>query len=101
MISFESLTDYYLRTILTIIINNILEKYNLSDRVVSIITDNTYNNNTLIKELNSYINKAINKSFLNSNIIRIPCFIHIIQLALKALLSKIRLTLKNKTLVIV
>ena len=55
----------------------------------------------MIKELNSYINKAINKSFLNSNIIRIPCFIHIIQLALKALLSKIRLTLKNKTLVIV
>ena len=69
MIGFKSLTDCYSRAALTIVINNILEKYNLSNRVISITTDNIYNNNTLIKELNSYINKAINKGFLNSNII--------------------------------
>jgi hypothetical protein len=101
MIGFESLTDYHLKAALAIIINNVLEKYNLSDRVVSITTDNVYNNSTLIKELNSYINKAIDKSFLNGNITRIPCLTHVIQLALKALLGKIRLTPKNETLIIV
>jgi hypothetical protein len=78
-----------------------LEKYNLLDWVVLIITNNAYNNSTLIKELNSYINKAINKGFLNGNIIYILCLVYIIQLALKALLGKIRLTPKNKTLVII
>jgi hypothetical protein len=95
------LTDYYSGAILTIVINSILEKYNLLDRVLLITTNNIYNNNTLIKELNSYINKAIKKRFLNSNIIYILCLIYVIQLALKALLGKIRLASKNKTLVVV
>jgi argonaute-like protein implicated in RNA metabolism and viral defense len=72
------LTDYYLRAILTVVINSILEKYNLLDWVLLIITNNIYNNSTLIKELNSYINKAIKKRFLNSNIICILCLAHII-----------------------
>jgi hypothetical protein len=95
------LTDYYSGAALTIVINGILEKYNLSDRVLLITTNNIYNNGTLIKELNSYINEAIKKRFLNGNIIRIPCLAHVIQLALKALLGKIRLAPKNKTLVAV
>jgi argonaute-like protein implicated in RNA metabolism and viral defense len=78
MISFESLIDYYLGAILIIVINSILEKYNLLDWVLLIITNNIYNNSTLIKELNSYINKAIEKRFLNSNIIYILCLIYII-----------------------
>jgi len=78
MISFESLIDYYLGAVLIIVINSILEKYNLLDWVLLIITNNIYNNGTLIKELNSYINKAIKKRFLNSNIIRILCLIYII-----------------------
>jgi hypothetical protein len=78
MISFKSLIDYYLKAALTIVINSILEKYNLLDRVLLITTNNTYNNSTLIKELNSYINKAIKKRFLNGNIIYIPCLIYVI-----------------------
>jgi hypothetical protein len=101
IINFKSLTDYYLKALLIKVINNLLEKYNISNRVTLIITHNIFNNNTFIKELNSYINKTINRSFLKSNITHIPYFIHIIQLALKALLSKIRFTLINKTLIIV
>jgi hypothetical protein len=78
MISFKSLIDCHLGAALTIVINSILEKYNLLDWVLLIIINNTYNNSTLIKELNSYINKAIKKRFLNSNIIYIPCLIYII-----------------------
>jgi hypothetical protein len=78
MISFKSLTDYYLRATLTIVVNSILEKYNLLNRVLLITTNNVYNNSTLIKELNSYINKAIKKRFLNSNITHIPCLVYII-----------------------
>jgi hypothetical protein len=72
------LIDYYLGDALTIVINSILEKYNLLNRVLLITTNNIYNNNTLIKELNSYINKAIKKRFLNNNITHIPCLIYII-----------------------
>jgi hypothetical protein len=78
MISFKSLIDYYLGAALMPIVNNVLKKYNLLNWVVLIITNNAYNNSTLIKELNSYINKAINKGFLNGNIIYILCLIYII-----------------------
>jgi hypothetical protein len=78
MISFESLTDYYLGAVLTIVINGILEKYNLLNRVLLITTNNVYNNSTLIKELNSYINEAIKKRFLNSNITHISCLVYVI-----------------------
>jgi hypothetical protein len=101
MIGFESLTDCYSGAALAVVVNGILEKYNLLDRVLLITTDNVYNNGTLIKELNSYINEAIEKRFLNGNITRIPCLAHVIQLALKALLGKIRLAPKNETLVAV
>ena len=73
-----SLIGYYLRVIFIIIINSILKKYSLLNRVLLITTNNIYNNNTLIKELNSYINKAIKKRFFNSNIIYILCLIYII-----------------------
>ena len=49
MISFESLIDYYLGAALTIVVNGILEKYNLLDWVLLITTNNAYNNSTLIK----------------------------------------------------
>ena len=101
MIGFKSLIDYYSEAALAIVINSILEKYNLLDRVLLIITNNINNNSTLIKELNSYINEAIKKRFLNDNITHILCLTYIIQLALKALLDKIRLAPKNKTLIIV
>ena len=78
MIGFKSLIDYYLGASLIKVINNLLEKYNISDWVISIIINNIYNNSTIIKELNSYINKAINKGFLKGNIIYIPCLLYII-----------------------
>ena len=101
MIGFKSLINYYLRALLIKVVNDLLKKYNILNRVTLIIINNIFNNNTLIKELNSYINKTINKSFFKSNIIYILCFAYIIQLALKALLSKICLTLINKTLIVV
>ena len=101
MINFKSLINYYLKALLIKVINNLLKKYNISDRVTSIIIDNISNNSTFIKEFNSYINEVINKGFFKSNIIRILCFIYIIQLALKALLNKIRFTLINETLITV
>jgi hypothetical protein len=78
MISFKSLIDCYLGAILAIVINSILEKYNLLDRVLLIITNNIYNNSTLIKELNSYINEAIKKRFFNGNITHILCLVYVI-----------------------
>jgi hypothetical protein len=73
-----SLIGYYLRVIFIIIINSILKKYSLLNRVLLITTNNIYNNSTLIKELNSYINKIIKKRFFNNIIIYILCLIYII-----------------------
>ena len=98
MIGFESLTDCHSGAILAQVVNGVFEKHKLSDRVLSITTDNASNNSTLIKELNSYINEAIEKGFLNGRITHIPCLAHVLQLALKALLGKIRLAPKNETL---
>ena len=78
MIGFKSLIDYYLGALLIKVVNNLLEKYNILDRVILIIINNIYNNGTIIKELNSYINNAINKGFLKGNIICVPCLLYII-----------------------
>ena len=101
MIGFESLTDCHSGAILAQVVNSVLEKHKISDRVLSITTDNASNNGTLIKELNSYINEAMAKGFFNGKITHIPCLAHVLQLALKALLGKIRLAPKNETLVAV
>ena len=81
-------------------VNSVIRKFGLTDRVVSITTDNAASNGIMISEINTCFDKVFsNGRFLSGLIQHIPCLAHIIQLALKALLGKIRLWLTNDTFI--
>lgn len=95
LIGFENLKDCHSGRNLAKVVNDLLHKFKLSGRITSITTDDASNNGTLLMEVNQYLEEALAKSFLDGNIQHIPCLSHVIQLGLKALLGKIRITPKN------
>jgi uncharacterized NAD-dependent epimerase/dehydratase family protein len=78
MIGFESLIDCYLGALFAKVVNDLIEKYKILDWVILIIINNVYNNGIMVKELNSYINEAINKGLFKGNIICISCLLYVI-----------------------
>ncbi len=59
------------------IVINILESFNIRDRVLVFIIDNASNNLTLLNSLNKLLAKSINDIFVK-DIIRLPYFTHVI-----------------------
>ncbi len=74
---FEFINKEYLDRALSRIVINILESFNIRDRVLTLIIHNTSNNLTLLNSLNELLIKSINNIFVK-NIIRLPYFIYII-----------------------
>jgi hypothetical protein len=100
LIGFESLQDVHSGAALASVVNELLKKYCIEHRVVSITTDNARNNGTMMTQINEYLEEAFaNTRFLDGKIQHIPCLSHIIQLALKELLGAIRLRPTNDTLI--
>ncbi|KAJ5743328.1 hypothetical protein N7533_010430, partial [Penicillium manginii] len=95
LLGFEPLHGAHSRVNLNKVLLQVLKDRRLLDRIFSVTTDNTTNNETLIR--------ALQESLLSSgaistreSIVRIPYMAHVIQLCLKQLLGHIRATPKNK-----
>ena len=86
LLRFEFVNEEYSDRALSHIVINILENFNIRDRVLVFIIDNTSNNLTLLNSLNESLAKSINDIFVK-DIIRLPYFTHIIQLSVKALIK--------------
>ena len=71
------MNEEYSGRALSHIVINILESFNIRDRVLALIINNTSNNLTLLNSLNELLIKSINNIFVK-NIIRLPYFIYII-----------------------
>lgn len=80
---------------LSAVLFQLLQKYNLADRVLTITTDNTSNNNTLVASIQETI-QSFNLSD-DTAIIRVLCITHVIQLSLEQLLSQMKANPKNDT----
>src|ERR1700684_1913945 len=97
LIGFESLKEIHSGEVLAQVMNSVIKKYNLQGRIISITTDNASNNSTMLNHINRCLAEALDKDrFLGGKIQHIPCLSHIIQLALQALLGKIRLRPSNE-----
>ena len=69
------------------ILYNVLERFNITKRLLCITTDNAGNNGTMRKELEELLNNLdINNSW-SSDSTKIPCLAHVIQLVVKAILG--------------
>lgn len=89
LLGFEPLSGQHTGLNLGGVLWDILQKYDIEDRILAITTDNASNNSTLVESLYD-----IHGSF----IIRTPCLAHVMQLALKQLLGQMKADPKNEAI---
>ncbi len=92
------MTRFHIETKLTKILQNIIARHKLKDRIYVITNDNAKNNLIMHEKL---IRLLRTKLFDNvdtnvQNIKRVSCLAHVIQLALRELLNKIRINSMNE-----
>ncbi|KAJ6019888.1 hypothetical protein N7522_000596 [Penicillium canescens] len=95
LLGFEPLSGTHSGVNLGEVVLQILQKHQITDRVLAVTTDNASNNKTLIAAVNDSIRELQLKT--DSTIIQVPCLAHIIQLSLIDLLGKIKASPKNDT----
>lgn len=93
LLGFEPLYGSHTGAYLSTVLLNLLEKHEVTNRVVTITTDNASNNGTMLGSLQG----AIETLELPSHIpvVRIPCIAHVIQLSLKELLGQMDANPRN------
>ena len=64
--------------------------------MLSITIDNASNNNTLLNALNQELKKSVNEIF-STDIIRILCLVHVIQLYVKVLIKILKIDPKDES----
>jgi hypothetical protein len=78
---------------LSSVLLKVLQGHEISNRILSITTDNASNNRTLMASLQESIQSQDFSS--NATIIQIPCIAHVIQLSLNQLLGKMKVNPVN------
>jgi hypothetical protein len=93
------MTKFHTDTKLAKIMQNIIIRHKLQDRILVITSDNVENNNTMHIELLRMLRIKMfdDINFNVRNIKKIFCFAHVIQLILRELFEKIKINSTNKT----
>lgn len=100
LIGFEPLHEVHSGKELATVLHAVCQHFQLNGRVSAITTDNASNNSTLMSELNHMLQDALeNHTFLDGQVIHVPCMSHILQLSLQALLGQIRIKPSNETFI--
>ena len=94
LLRFKPLYGTHLGINLSAVLFQLLQKYNLTNRVLAITTDNASNNNTLVASIQETV-QSLDLSN-NTAIICVPCIAHVIQLSLNDLLGKMKANPRNE-----
>jgi hypothetical protein len=93
LLGFEPLEGSHTGRNLSLVLSEILQKNQISDRIVAITTDNASNNATMIA--------SVQETFPGTTMIQIPCIAHVIQLSLKQLLGHMKADPQNEVIEVV
>lgn len=93
LLGFEHIHGSHTGSNLSETVVQILQNHGITNRVLSITTDNASNNNTMIMSVQDLIQL---QGLANTSIFRIPCLAHVIQLSLKQLLGKMKVDPVNQ-----
>ncbi|KAJ5300184.1 hypothetical protein N7508_007427 [Penicillium antarcticum] len=93
LLGFEHLHGSHTGENLSKTVIQLLTDHEITDRVLSVTTDNATNNNTLMMNIQETIQSQSRSDTL---IFRVPCIAHVIQLSLNELLGKLKVTPPNK-----
>ncbi|KAJ6034170.1 hypothetical protein N7460_009987 [Penicillium canescens] len=94
LLGFEPLSGTHSGVNLGEVVLQILQKHQITNRVLAVTTDNASNNKTLVTAVNDSIRELQLRT--DSTIIQVPCLAHVIQLSLVELLGKIKASPKNE-----
>jgi hypothetical protein len=93
LLGFEHIHGAHTGTNLSEVLFEVLKEHGISNRVLSVTTDNASNNKTLITSIKDIIEPL--QSQRDITIIRVPCIAHVIQLSLKDLLGNMKAVPSN------
>jgi hypothetical protein len=93
LLGFEPLHGTHIGGNIGAVLFQLLQKYQIEDRVLTVTTDNASNNTTLLESIQHSLQALELPN--QTPIFRIPCIAHIIQLSLKELLGQMEANPKN------
>lgn len=93
LLGFEPLYGSHTGENLSKTVTQILTEHGISDRVLSVTTDNATNNNTLMQSIQDHLQSQHSSDI---SIFRVLCIAHVIQLSLNELLGKLKAVPSNK-----
>ncbi|PQM43461.1 hypothetical protein VC83_09652 [Pseudogymnoascus destructans] len=97
LIGFEPIYTDHTGAELCGILEKVITRQHLEGRIISITTDNASNNTSMMRDVEIMLDSiADNEHFIGGKVQHIPCLAHVIQLALSALLGRIRITPTNQ-----
>jgi hypothetical protein len=98
LLAFEYVPGSHTGTKLAEVVHDIIARHKLEGRIYAITNDNAGNNLTMHEELMLLLRTRLFDNIETNvrGIERVPCLAHVIQLALKELLGKIRINPKNE-----
>jgi hypothetical protein len=76
---------------------SILDSFSIRDRILAVTMDNASNNNTLIRIFNKEFRKLVTEFDINS-IFYISYLVYVIQLAVKIMIGRFKIELKNNSI---
>lgn len=93
LLGFEPLHGTHSGVNLSAVLLELLQKHQITDKVLAITTDNASNNSTMLSSIQDSIQSL--EIGDRTTIIKVPCLAHIIQLSLKQLLGQMKANPKN------
>jgi hypothetical protein len=93
LLGFEPLHGTHSGVNLGVVLLELLQKHQITDRVLTITTDNASNNSTMMSSIQESIQTL--EIGDDTTIIQVPCLAHVIQLSLKQLLGQMKANPKN------
>jgi len=92
LLGFEHIQGSHTGANLSETVIRIFQDHGITDRILSITTDNASNNNTMMEGVQGMVQS---QALHNTSVFRVPCIVHVMQLSLKDLLGKIKANPKN------
>ncbi len=98
LLTFEHISESHTESRLAKIMQDIISRHKLQDRILATTSDNADNNNTMHEKLLRMLRTRTfdNVHFNVRDIERVSCLAHVIQLTLRKLLGKIRINSRNE-----
>lgn len=90
LLGFEPLHGTHSGVNLSVVLTDVLERYDIKHKVLAITTDNASNNKTLVESLQQAMPE-------DTTIVRVPCIAYILQLSLNELLGHMKANPVNES----